>query len=167
MENYTLEQIFDVAHSLGIDMYKAAMSHQRKDKILPDQFYRNRFQADHNQNLEDLIEDGYVTKQKWQDLGYYSITEKGIRQFRKQFEEIVNYVPIPQRDLNYLKHRLNFYCDYNYYRFGEDNAQVIIDNYLNYYIKKYRVSHTTEDVIKTFKKELKDALKKGFITEIK
>lgn len=167
MENYTLDQICDVAHSLGIDLYKAAMSHQRKDKILPDEFYRNRFQADHNQNLEDLIEIGYVIKSKWQELNYYCITKEGIKQFRKQFQEIVNYVPIPERDLNYLKHRLNFYCDYHYYKFGEDNADTIISNYLNYYIKKHHVSHTTEDVIKTFKKELKDALKKGFITEIK
>lgn len=76
---------------------------------------------------------------------------------------MVNYKPTKLRDLSYLKHKINFYCDYYNYHFCDDNSQHIIDAYLNYWIKKYYVSHTTEDTIKMFKNELNSYYKKGLL----
>lgn len=161
--HYSITQMCDVAHTLGIDLYKSVMSHKLKDKTLPNEFYRNRFQGDNKQSFEELISMGYADQDMWQDLHFYYITKEGIKQFRKQFYDMVNYKPAKQRDLNYLKHRINFYCDFYHYKFGEDNSNHIISTYLNYWIKKYKVSHTTEDTIKTFHTELKRYYKKGLL----
>ena len=54
-----------------------------------------------------------------------------------------------------LRHKINFYCSFYNYRFCDDNSSHVIDVYNRYWVKKQRVSHTTEDVIKRFKSELK------------
>lgn len=163
MQELTLKQMFQVAHAFGIDLYKAAMSHKLKDKTLPKEFYRNRFQKENDDVFEELVSVGYAKKSKWQDLPFYHVTAEGEVQFRKQFAEIVNYKPKKQRDLEYLKHRINFYCYYRLYHFCDDNSKHIINAYLNYWVKKYRVSHTTEDTILKFKSELASYCKRGLL----
>lgn len=93
MEELTLRQMLQIAHALGIDLFNAAMSHKLKDKRLPKEFYRNRFQKEYDEVFEELVNAGYVEKAMWQDLPFYHVTEKGEKLFRKQFIEIVNYKP--------------------------------------------------------------------------
>lgn len=164
MKELTLKQMFQIAHAFGIDLFKSAISHKLKDKTLPVEFYRNRFQVEHDVVFEELINIKYAGKTKWQDLPYYYVTDEGEKQFRKQFVEIVNYKPKKERDLPYLKHRINFYCSYHNYRFCDDNSKHIINTYLNYWIKKYEVSHTTEDTILRFKNELSSYYKQGLLS---
>jgi hypothetical protein len=165
MLELTLKQMFQIAHAFGVNLFEAVISHKLKDKTLPNEFYRNRFQKEHDEVFEELITIGFAVKTKWQDLPFYSVTSEGEKQFRKQFNQIVNYKPKKERDLPYLKHRINFYCSYRHYRFCNDNSEHIISAYLNYWVKKHRVSHTTEDTIIRFKNELKSYYKRGLLTQ--
>lgn len=78
-----------VGHSLGIDINYALRSEREKDKYLPEDFYRNYFQANEGHEdvpvLQELVELGHMEKWKNGDLDYYSVTDKGIEEFRKQF----------------------------------------------------------------------------------
>lgn len=161
MKELTLKQMSQIAHAFGVDLFRAAMSHKLKDKTLPKEFYRNRYQKEHDEVFEELVTIGYAQKAKWQELSFYHVSNDGEIQFRKQFAEIVNYKPEKQRDLVYLKHRINFYCSWCCYRFCDDNSSHVISAYLHYWLKKYRVSHTTEDTITKFKTELKFHYKNG------
>lgn len=158
-----LPQMIQIAHAFGIDLFKSAMSHKLKDKTLPKEFYRNRYQKDIDTVFDTLVVLGYAKKAQWQDLYFYSVTDAGEEQFRKQFTEMVNYKPKKLRELAYLKHRINFYCSYRYYHFCEDNSKHVISAYLNYWIKKQRVSHTTEDTIMRFRNELASYYKQGIL----
>lgn len=163
MNKLTIKQMTLIAQAFGINLFNAILSHKLKDKILPNEFYRNRFQEKYNEEFEKLISIGFANKTMWQDLPFYYVNEIGEKQFRKQFSELVNYKPTKLRDLNYLKCRINFYCEFYNYHFCDDNSEHIIDAYLNYWVKKHRVSHTTEDTIKMFKNELKSYYKKGLL----
>lgn len=154
-----------IAHALGIDLYNAMLSHKLKDKTLPKEYYRNRFQKDYDNTFEELIKLGYAEKAKWQDLQYYYVTEIGKIAFNNQFMCMVNYKPKILRDLDYLKHRINFYCDWCNYRFCDDNSKHIITEYLHKWNNGYYVSHTTKDVILKFKNELNWFRKKGLLNE--
>jgi hypothetical protein len=165
IQELTLKQMFQIAHAFGIDLFKAAISHKLKDKTLPVLFYRNRFQKEYDEVFEELVTIGYAEKKKWQDVPFYHVTDEGEKQFRKQFIEIVNYKPEKERDLAYLKHRINFYCSYRYYYFCDDNSEHIISAFVNYYVKRYKVSHTTEDTIIRFKNELLSYYNRGLLKD--
>jgi len=145
-----------VSHSLGIDLFKAVISFKLKDKKLPRTFYRNYYNASKRQaeiaGIYDLIKLGYMA---CGNPEYYYVTEKGIEQFRLQFSEMAIYKKKQDVDIDNLKHRINFYCSFYNYKFCDDNSRHVIDAYQNYWVKKFRVSHTTEDVIKRFRLELK------------
>jgi hypothetical protein len=156
---YTKLELNRISHSLGIDLFKAVMSHKLKDKQLPDEFYRNHYQDEQNDVLDGLVSLGYAIKRKALALNYYHITELGVSKFRTEFKELVNYQPEDKRDLAYLKHRINWYCDFYNYRFCDDNSEHIIDAYIMYYLKGFKMSHTTTDTVNFFKKELKKYFK--------
>jgi len=172
MENNTqsspelnFQQLKIISHTLGIDLFKAAMSHNLKDKRLPISFYRNYYNASTRQaevyGINTLVGMGYMMQFRYE---YYSVTDKGIKQFVKQYNELVNYRPKNDRnDVEYLKHRINFYCDFYNYNFCNDNSSHILEYAKRYLIDKDRVSHTTEDVILRFKNELRRFLKLGLI----
>jgi hypothetical protein len=151
----SLLEMLEISHALGIDLFKAVMSNKLKDKNLPKEFYRNRFQAESNKLFDDLIDRGFANKQRFLDLNFYYITESGIEQYKVQYNELVKYVSSKNKSIENLKHRINFYCDFYNYRFGSDNAEHVIDYYKKYYINKEYVSHTTKDCINWFKNELK------------
>lgn len=127
MNKLTLKQMSLIAHAFGIDLFYSIMSHKLKDKILPNEFYRNRYQAKYDEEFEKLISIGFADKTMWQDLPFYFVNEIGEKQFRKQFSELANYKPVKLRDLSYLKHRINFYCDFYNYHFCDNNSKHIID----------------------------------------
>lgn len=82
---------FDIiGHSLGINTYHARLSEYKKDKELPSEFYRNYYCAGKKGEvfleLESLAEDGYMEKWEKFDNTYFSVTDKGILEFRKQFK---------------------------------------------------------------------------------
>lgn len=152
-----------IANTLGIDLLQAVLSDKLKDKQLPIEFYRNRYQKENDDILNELVLCGIAVKDKWQDLMFYSITDDGIKQFRKQYEILVNYKPKKEQDLSYLKNKINFYCDFYNYRFCVDNSEHIIEYYKKYFIYGDYISHTTEDCIMQFKKELRSYYKRGLI----
>lgn len=155
MEKYNKEEIRKVAHSLGIKLFESIMSHKKKDKQLPIDFYRNYYQSEKDDTFEKLIEKGLAVKDKQMGLNYYFITHLGVQKFRTEFAELVNYRPKKERDLQYLKDRINFYCDFYCYKFGGDNSEHVISAYVNYFLKGYYMSHTTTDCVNRFKNELR------------
>lgn len=156
MKDLTFDQMIKVSHSLGIDLFNAVVSLKLKDKKLPISFYRNYYNASERQaeasGILELVKLGVMeTRQP----NYYHVTDKGIEQFKKQFLELAIYKRRADRDEQYLRHRINFYCAFYNYKFCENNSDHVIAAYQNYWIKKQRVSHTTEDVIRRFRSELK------------
>lgn len=156
---FTIEEMKKISHSLGIQLFESVMSHRLKDKILPKEFYRNFFQVAKCEVFEKLFVDGYASKREVFEQNVYHITEKGQEKFRKEFDLLVNYQPKPKRGLTYLKHRIEFYCNFYNYKFGNDNAGHIMSAYLNYYLNGFRMSHTTNDCVERFVKELKPHFK--------
>lgn len=158
---YTLSklEIDRISHSLGISFFQAFISHKKKDKTLPKEFYRNYYQSGFDETLEGLIEKGFAIKENVRGLQFYYITPSGINLFRKEFSELVNYKPKKERDLAYLKRRINLCCSFYNYNFGGINADHIIKEYTEKFSKGVYVSHTTKDVINVFKTELKYHLK--------
>ena len=59
---YTKEELSKISHSLGIDIFRASMSHKRKDKTLPKEFYRNYFQINSDDVLDNLVLNNYAEK---------------------------------------------------------------------------------------------------------
>lgn len=157
----SLNEMLEMSHTLGVDLFNAVVSNNRKDKILPKEFYRNRFQADNNEQLNKLCTIGCAEKSQYLGLSFYHITEKGINEYKKRYNELVEIRK--DKNIDYLKNRINFYCDFYNYKFGGNNADHIISAYTEYVIKSYRVSHTTEDVINRFKTELKSYYKEGLL----
>lgn len=152
----SLSQINRISHSLGINFYHAMISHNKRDKILPAEFYRNYYQVESDTTLDELVKKKYAIKQRRMNLQYYFITDLGIEVFRKDFSKIIEYVPKEKRGLAYLRQRINLYCKFHNYTFGADH---ILDEYFNKFAKKIYVSHTTKDTINTFKAELKQYFK--------
>lgn len=153
MEALTLPQLKTVAHSLGIDLYNAVMSNKKKDKQLPKEFYRNYYNTNNEEVLADLLAIGVMEHRE--ATAYYHVTKKGIFLFSEQFKELAKYQPTGVFDLDYLKHRINFYCDFYNYRFCPDNSEHVINEFVNKYLEGYYMSHTTTDAVNTFKNELK------------
>ena len=149
LSNYQIQRI---AHSLGVQLYHAILSDKKKDRTLPKEFYRNYYQISQDTYLEQLVGIRCATKRETMGVNVYHITEKGIDAFRKRFEELIQYTPESNRDLNYLKTKINLYCWYHSYTLSTD---YIVSKYLEDYRDGGYVSHTTKDVIETFKKELK------------
>jgi hypothetical protein len=158
----TIKQLDIIAHSLGINLFNAILSDKNKDKILPNEFYRNYYCiSDENsysfQSIKELIT--YNLMEKFSD-GIYIVTELGKLEFIQHFHKLVIYKPLGERDENYLKHKINAYCNFYNYKFCEDNSEHIISYFKNYYLLGYKVSFTTLDVINRFKKDLKKLYKK-------
>lgn len=151
---FTIEEMKKISHALGIKLFESAMSHQLKDKVLPKEFYRNFFQVPKCEVFEKLVVDGYASKREVFEQNVYHITPKGRYKFRHEFDLIVNYQPKVKRGLAYLKHRIEFYCKYYNYKFGNDNAGHVISAYENYYLKGFKMSHTTTDCVSRFAREL-------------
>lgn len=156
---YSKNELDRISHALEIDLFKAVMSDTKKDKTLPTEFYRNRYQIDKDETLDVLESKGYAVKQEYSNLNFYHITEKGIEKFRCEFEIIVNYKPKEERGLQYLKHKINWYCNFYGYNFGNDNADHILTEYKDKFSHGIYVSHTTKDCIIRFKKDLKQIFK--------
>lgn len=156
MERLTDYQMLYVAHSLGIDLFKAVISLKKKDKVLPKEFYRNYFNTTKNGgNYADIMILVNLGVMKERIKNYYYITEEGINQFKSQYNDLVIYKPKKELDVEYLKHRINFYCMFYHYKYGGDNSEHVISYYINYYLKGHYISHTTKDVINQFKTDLK------------
>ena len=83
-----------IAHTLGINAYHAKLSTRKKDKILPDEFYRNYFCAGTEKHHEydillELEKLGYMERWKSFSNLYFGVTDEGIKAFRQQFKETI------------------------------------------------------------------------------
>lgn len=106
------EQFKIVGHTIGINTYHAELSSRKKDKYLPDEFYRNYFCAGNEKHhdfkiLEELEQLGIM--QRWEQMNniYFCVTDLGIVAFRNQFTEHItnHYKPLSrgkERYQNYL-----------------------------------------------------------------
>jgi len=153
---FSFDELKIISHSLGIDLFRAVISLKLKDKKLPISFYRNYYNASERQaaivGIDKLIERSLMeTTQK----DYYHVTEKGIELFKKQFSELAIYKPKKELNIDYLRHRINFYCRFYNYNFCENNSDHVIEYAYKYFVGREYVSHTTKDVILRFKTELK------------
>ena len=100
-----------ISHSLGINLIEKVISPYMKHKSLPNEFYRNYYNAPdghYKMNIiKKLLKIGVMEKF---EKDYYRITEKGLYSFREMFESIAIAKKPKDRDTEYLKHRINFYC---------------------------------------------------------
>ena len=157
-----IKQLLIVSHSLGIDLFCAIISNKKKDKQLPAEFYRNRFNASVNHSdypiLEELVKLGIM--EQWQPDWYY-VTDHGISEFKKEFAKCAMYKPVPERDVQYLKDKIDFYVEF--YGFGlvcgYPISQFIIEEYLYCYLEGGYVGKETLQIIRKFKKELSNLYK--------
>lgn len=159
MRELSADEIKKVAHSLGVDLFTMIMSDKKKEKELPQEFYRNYYQTESDFTLNGLVKDELATKQQRMNQNVYFITEKGEKLFRDTIKEKINYCAKKERDIEYLKTKINLYCWYYNYKFGDDNSEHVISSYQNYFLKGFRTSHTTTDCVNKFKAELKKYLK--------
>ena len=98
-------QIDIVAHSLGINYYNAKLSECKKDKELPIEFYRNRYNyGEFTNDMQELETAGII--QKYDKLGctMFFVTELGITKFRDIFKAEVTdkYVPLSKSKQKYF-----------------------------------------------------------------
>jgi hypothetical protein len=97
-----------VGHTLGINTYNAELSNRKKDKSLPDEFYRNYYCccSEKDSDWEKLVVDGFA--HTWNQFSniYYGVTEKGIQIFREQFKKFVTdkFVPPSKAKQNYQEY---------------------------------------------------------------
>jgi hypothetical protein len=86
-----------MGHSLGINVYHAINSKQKRDKKLPEEYYQNRFCA--GENHDDYVDLFYLEKlgymargrtiNEGQDILWY-VTEDGKDRFEILFHQYVN-----------------------------------------------------------------------------
>lgn len=158
----TMSELKVVSHSLGINLYHSALCDNRKDKDLPHKYYRNYF-AGNNEHLDNLVADGLAeTREQFTDKVYH-ISDLGIKQFERQYHEMVRYVPVKNRDLNYLKRKVEFYSNWNYYTYSDPFGHAI-ESFISNVIERHYISHTSKDLVNTFKAEFKKEYKKGTLT---
>lgn len=152
MEKGKVEQYKLMAHFLGVDAFKSVISLKMKDKKLNKPYYRNYFNTAGKGQIDELVKLGFAVEFKEQ---YYQLTEKGIYHFEGLHSEFAVYAPKNVLDLDYLKHRIDFYCLFYHYNFGNSNSDHVIGYYVNYFLRGQYVSHTTKDCIFQFKSDLK------------
>jgi ABC-type amino acid transport substrate-binding protein len=88
MRKFTEDELDKIGHTLGINVYHARLSKNKKDKILPDEFYRNYY--NYGRVSKEDIEPEWITNlnefiDKWIQSGlyYFCVNEKGINNFKE------------------------------------------------------------------------------------
>ena len=164
----SVKQLDEMAHALGISLYDALIRPKMTMRKLSKEFYRNYFQIDDSEDWNELCKNGFAGRIKNNRNGsdYYYVLEFGTQYFQDFFNKHIAYKMYKDRDLEYLKFRINFYCEWHKYHFHskfiQDNAQHIIFAYLT----NWAFSGKQElDVIKTFDKDLRAYKKRGLLTE--
>jgi hypothetical protein len=108
MEKFTEEQFDKIGHTLGINIYHCLKSKSKKDKILPDKFYRNYY--NYGQTKDEIQEPEWITElsdyiDKWTQSGllYFQVSDKGIVLFKQQFKEEITdtYTPLSKSKQRY------------------------------------------------------------------
>lgn len=163
----TTTDYLNIAHSLGIDLYKAIMSNKLKDKVFPKEFYRNfyniKYTSPNFDEIKKLVDLGLMVEGK---KYFFSVTEDGIDELKEFYKWEVIYIPknlqIPPEYLAMLHKanvtgKINFYCDYHEIDLGvENNAQLIIDKFSRDYLEGFPISDKITRVIKKFEKDLRN-----------
>lgn len=84
-------ELDNIGHSLGVNIYHAKRSKKRKDKKLPKDFYRNYFNSGIGHSdykcLISLCEKGLMEKSS---ETYFHVTEQGIEIFKSEFARYVS-----------------------------------------------------------------------------
>jgi hypothetical protein len=99
-----------VAHTLGIKLYNAQLSKRKKDKHLPNEFYRNYFCSSEGssdyKHLKELEVLGLTESWEQHSSVYFRITNKGVVEFREYFSENITkqHKPLTKSQENYQKY---------------------------------------------------------------
>lgn len=93
----SINEVEILGHSLGINIAHAHNSDKKRDKKLPNEFYRNRFCASEYHSdlpiLESLERMGYMVRGEKINNGndtLWHVTESGIEKFRFSFASIIS-----------------------------------------------------------------------------
>ena len=86
---------------------------------------------------------------------YYHATSLGIKAFEAMFQAVVIYQKPADRDVAYLRHQIDFYCQFHEYNLGDDPAGYVFEDFQKYYWSKSVMSHTMADIVNEFKSDLK------------
>lgn len=90
----TQEHFHLIAHSLGVNLYHAKQSKNKRDKVLPEEFYRNYFASssggDDYKRLQELETLGMTESWQRMDYIYFQVTPMGIETFRNYFHNEVS-----------------------------------------------------------------------------
>lgn len=86
----TDSQLDIIAHSLGVRYYDAKLSNNPKNKILPDEFYRNYFSYGNSESfsseMQELKEMGLIIQFSKFGNECFRVTDKGISELRRLFK---------------------------------------------------------------------------------
>lgn len=161
------EQFDLIGHSLGVNIYHAKISEKEKHKYLPDEFYRNYYCAGKiggvYPEFKELLEKGYV--ETWTKFGndYFSVTERGILEFRNEFTERItnSYVQPKKSRQKYLEYISSGYDSFEDFLGIQMPKREYINGGYRFSSTKYRsVSGEVKPTIKEAKESYKKALKK-------
>ena len=87
----THQEFTILGHCLGIHPYSAKLSRKKKDKKLPEEFYRNYFCAGEKHSdlpiLLTLQNKGFVEQRE--GTWYFHVTELGEFKFRQEFKKYI------------------------------------------------------------------------------
>jgi len=89
------------------------------------------------------------------NAGCYYVTLEGVNQFRRQFSKLAIYKKPNERDKNYLRHQINFYCQFRDYQLGDDPATWVFEDFEKYFWGGFYMSETMKDITNRFKPQLK------------
>lgn len=149
-----------MCHALGVDMDDGVYNDQKRYKEFPQNHYRNYFNTHKDsydyEYIDLLMKLGLMGRLDHKTNDYYYVTALGILETKNFFEIWVKYVPERNRlDKEYIARKIDFYCLQCNYVFGKNNSEAIFDMFKNYFWQNHYMSHTTNDVINKFRRELK------------
>lgn len=159
MNKYTVTEMKRISHALGVDLEKIMFSNLKQDKIKPDDFYRNYYQTNGCEIFDGLVEKGLALYRTVFGSGVYHLTDKGIEKYLSEWGDWVFWEPKAKRNRAYISKRIELYCKWYEYRFGDDNAAFVFKAYESRYSKKEYVSHTARDITHFFRVEIRTLLK--------
>jgi len=146
-----------LAEVLGVELLTAIMDDPKTARELPDSFPNNATYV----SPKWATNTGILQKKKG-SLLLFEVPFDVTLIFREKWVELAPITALKDRNSKYLEHKINAYCDYYHYCFCDNNFEHIKSAFTEYYLKKERLSHTTYDVINTFRFELKRAHKNNW-----
>ncbi len=150
MKELTLSHLKIMEICLSISIIKRMLWRKKAGKKLPNEFIINYCTHIDSPEFTQLVEWGYMVNHRDDK---YCVTKMGYEKFKETVDPIVKYERLTDRDLNYLKRRIDFYCDYYGYRFSKDNYNNILTAFWKFK-NGIGVSEIMENICRLFEAEI-------------